>query len=211
MDISNQDVSMGIIDENVTQSIASSIGMVEAAEYAIKSGKVKKVIILEHAPRYDTEDKDPMGVCGLLPGLANNELKKARNSSEFAEHIMVGEHTGLVCAGSTRIQRFTSDHTHIRNKSVRLGKYDGIHMYSQAGAKALTQSLLNTLLKAGMVRRPEQWGLVANSSSTSPQEEWSFLSTARGFKSNSWNPNNRRHNNAFHLPLKNRYIVQNFW
>ena len=32
------------------------------------------------------------------------------------------------------------------------GKYDGIHMYSQAGAEALTKSILNIFQKAGLVK-----------------------------------------------------------
>ena len=116
---------------------------------------------------------------------------------------MVGEHSDLECEGSTN--RFTSDQTHVKNLNVRLGKYDGIHMYSQEGALALTSSLLAILHRAGMVRRPQQWGLSSSSSSV----QWT-RPTARGFRSNPWNQARRqfRNNQEFHLPVGNRF--QNF-
>ncbi len=90
VDITNQDVSEGMMDENVTETIASSLSMVEAVEYAIKSGKTKQVILLEHVPRYDDT-----GIRPKLAQLANKELVKARDNSEMAQHIMVGQHSGL--------------------------------------------------------------------------------------------------------------------
>ena len=78
---------------------------------------------------------------------------KARATSEYSTNIFVGRHTGLECEGSTRISRFTSDHTNkLHGRNIRLGKYDGIHMYSQAGAEALTKSILNIFQKAGLVK-----------------------------------------------------------
>ena len=47
VDISNQDTSEGVVDENVAETMASSIAMVEIAEHALKTGKVKQVILLE--------------------------------------------------------------------------------------------------------------------------------------------------------------------
>ena len=151
VDISNQDTSKGVLDENVTETMASSIAMVEIAEHALKTGKVKQVILLEHVVRYDTEAKDKHK--NDLANLANRELHKARNASELAQNIFVGRHTGLQCEGSIRASRFTSDHSNrLHGLKIRLGKYDGIHMYSQEGAEALTKSILNIFQKAGLVK-----------------------------------------------------------
>ena len=142
--------------------------MVEAGEYALKTGKVKQVILLEHLPRYDVEEKDKDKA--ELAKLANKELHKARDNSEFAEQILVGKHSGLECEGRTRTTRFTSDHTNgLHGRNIRLGKYDGIHMYSQAGAEALTASLLLILQKAGMVKPGKQ---VPSPSSSREEQEW---------------------------------------
>ena len=87
--------------------------------------------------------------------LANTHLKRARDASELAEDIMVDEHTGLECAGQVITKWYTINQTHIKNYNVRLGKYDGIHLYNQDGVEALTSILLAILHRAGMVRRPQ--------------------------------------------------------
>ena len=210
VDITNQDVSEGILDENVAETVSSSLAMVEAAEYAIKSGRVKKVVLLQHAPRYDTPRNDPHGVRPQLSQLANTHLQKARDASDLAEHILVGEHSGLECEGSTRTSRFTSDQTHIRNWGVKLGKYDGVHMYSQEGAEALTKSLLAILHTAGMLRKPQQWGLGLPSPSAAPpgaQGQWSGPPPARGFRGNP-RPQVRGRREFEGVPVSNRF--QNF-
>ena len=50
VDITNQDTSQGLMEENVIQTIASSIAMVESAKYALKTGKVKQVILTDICP-----------------------------------------------------------------------------------------------------------------------------------------------------------------
>ena len=125
VDILNQDLSCGVTEENISEVIASASNIVEAAEYGLKSGKVQQVIALPHPPSYDS------GTAAHLRQLANTELQKARDKSEWAASILVGVHTGLECDGQTRVQRFTSDHTHHFARQIGLGKFDGYHMYSQ--------------------------------------------------------------------------------
>ena len=176
------------------------------AEYVIKSGGASKVLLLHHVPRYDTHRSDPLGARPQLARLANTHLEKARDASELAEHILVGEHTNMECEGITRTNRFTNDQTHIKNYAVRLGKYDGIHLYSLEGALALTSSLLAILHKAGMVRRPQQWGL----SSSSSANQWTRQVRGRGFRGNNRNQTRQqaRGNEEFQIPVGNRF--QNF-
>ena len=117
VDITNQDTSGGIIDENVIETMAFSLAMVEAGEYAIKTGKVKNVILLQHIPRYDVEEKDKDKA--ELAKMANKEMQKARD----AEHILVGRHTCLDCEGRIRTKRFTSDQTNgLHGKKHKTGK-----------------------------------------------------------------------------------------
>ena len=103
MDISNKDVRDGIMDDNVAEKVVSSCSMVESAEYVIKSGRASKVILLQHPARYDTPRSDPKGVRPQLAMLANTHLQKARDASEFSEHIMVGEHTYMECEGNIMV------------------------------------------------------------------------------------------------------------
>ena len=172
---------------NISEVIASASNMVEAAEYGLKSGKVKQVIALPHPPSYDSS------TAAALRKLANTELKKARDMSEWAANILVGEHAGLECDGQTRINRFTSNQTHHFARQISLGKYDGYHMYSQEGAEALTASLLHILQTAGMVR---QRGPVQNSAASQQNvmengrqpgqqnENWQASQQGRGFLAN---------------------------
>jgi hypothetical protein len=210
VDISNQDVSDGIMDNNVAETVASCCSMVESAEYAIKSGRASKVLLLQHVPRYDISRNDPHGVRPQLARLANTHLRRARDASELAEHIMVGEHTDLECDGQVRTKRYTSNQTHIKNYNVQLGKFDGIHLYSQEGAEALTSSLLAILHRAGMVRRPQQWGLSSSSSSSSSSGQWTAQAPRRGYRANSGAHQARGYNmrgQEFELPVHNSYQV----
>ena len=215
VDITNMDISAGIIDENMAETVASSCSMVESAEYAIKSGGASKVLLIPHPPRYDISRNDPQGVRPQLARLANTHLRRARDASELAEHIMVGEHSDMECEGNLRTNRFTNDQTHIKNAAVRLGKYDGIHLYSQEGALALTSSLLSMMNRARMVRRPEQWGLPSLSPSSSSQSssssrQWTTQGPRRGSRTSRVHQagaSNRRPQ-EFVLPVENRF--QNF-
>ena len=204
VDIFNQDVMDGIVDNNVAETVASSCSMVESAEYGIKSGRASKVLLLQHVPRYDTSRFDPQSVRPQLARLANTHLRRARDASELAEHIMVGEHTDLECDGQVRSKRYTSNQTHIKNYNVRLGKFDGIHLYSLDGAEALTSSLLAILHRAGMVRRPQHWGL-SSSSSSSPPGQWTAQGPRRGYRANSENQarGHNRRGQEFELPVHN--------
>ena len=81
VDISNQDTSEEFLDENVTETIGSS--MVETAKYALKTGKVKQVVILENVHRYDVE---------------------VRNKDKKELAILANKDTpGLECNGSIRV------------------------------------------------------------------------------------------------------------
>jgi hypothetical protein len=182
VDILNQDLSCGVTEVNISEVIASASNMVEAAEYGIKSGKVKQVIVLPHPPSYDSS------TAAALRKLATTELKKARDKSECAANILVGEHTGLECDGQTRVNRFTSNHTHHFARQIRLGKYDGYHKYSQEGAEALTSSMLHILQTAGMVRQrgsARQPSEIENDRQPGRQNEnWQAGQQGRGFLAN---------------------------
>ena len=69
--------------------------MVEAAEYALKTGQVEQVVLLQHSPRCDTETVDSEQFRPWLARMANEKLEQARGDSEWAEQIMVGVRSGL--------------------------------------------------------------------------------------------------------------------
>ena len=218
VDITNQFIENGLVDENVSEVVASAHNMVEAAEYALSSGQAKQVVLLQHPPRYDSEEEDPEGVMPRLAMMANEKMQEARDASVWAKHILVGEHSGLECDGATHFSRFTSDHTFSRNKNIRMGKYDGVHMYSLEGAKAMTKSILSILNRAGLtsaahrgVRREK---MSSYSSSTSPyssnlEEQQEYISpwlnppVDRGFLGNLGRQEKQQQ--QFNLPTSNRF------
>ena len=199
VDISNQDTTKGIMEQNVIETIASSIAMVESAEYALKTGKVNQVILTEHIPRYDTEEKDKHKP--ELARLANKELHKARDSSEYAKNILVGQHTGLDYDGRMRINRFTSDHTNgLHGRHIRMGKYDGIHMYSQSGAEALTSSILSIFQRAGMMKQKRKTSPPSNQGAG---QDWVTSQPTRGGRINNRSP--RVEVPVWEIPTSNRF------
>ena len=50
VDIINQDLTCGVTEGIISEVIASASNIVEAAEYSLKSGKVKQVIARQHPP-----------------------------------------------------------------------------------------------------------------------------------------------------------------
>ena len=215
VDITNQFIGKGLTEENVIEVVASACNMVEAAEYALKTGQVEQVVLLQHTPRYDTQDVDPEEVRSRLVRMANNKLEQARNASEWAERTLVGEHSSLECMGRTRINMFTSDHTFSRNRSIRMGKYDGVHLYSLEGAKALTNSILAILGRAGLKKAASREGGERRGThhtptlAPAPQEyisPWLNPPAGRGFQRNQEREgSSRQEQEQFQLPTNNRF------
>ena len=198
----NQDTAGGLEDQHTVTTVASAHATIENAEYLLKSGLAQQVIVLEHTPRYDDETK------AELASLANQTLHRAREQSDFSEHIMVGVHSGLEAEGEERVRRFANDGTNRKSKHVKLGAFDGLHMYSQAGAVAFTTSLTHILDQAGLVRRRQQ--PAPQSSTTSTPGGWKVAGPGRGFNANRRNQNKNHHQqNQFTIPTQNQY--QGFW
>ena len=152
VDITNQDVSRGVLEENTVETMASAHHMVEAAGIALESGQVVQVVLMEHCPRYDTPHNDPFGARPHLARLANQTLRRAVQESGHNERIMVGSQTGLQVDGQARIDLMTNCGNNWRSKNVKTGKFDGVHFYSRKGQEALTSSMMTVLQQAGLVK-----------------------------------------------------------
>ena len=191
VDITNQSTEGGVADENVVTTVASSHAQIENAEYLVKSGLAQQVLVLEHTPRYDDPAKSE------LASLANKTLHSAREESEFSENIMIGTHSGLRVDGMEKNKRFTNDGSNGHSRHVRNGAYDGLHMYSQAGAEAFTASLINILNEAGLVRKEQSRRSAASGN-------WESQPAARGFQANQ-SRRTRPEVNEFQIPTSNRF------
>ena len=161
VDITNQDVSKGILEENTMETMASARNMVEAANYAIETGQVEQVLLMQHAPRFDTPRDDPYGARPHLARLANETLSRVVSESKHKKKLIVGSHTGLMKEGKDRVDMMTNTGDNWRCRNVNRGKFDGIHYYSKMGQHAMTNSMLEVLRKAGLVRGPRAPPLAA--------------------------------------------------
>ena len=107
--------------------------IITVAESAIRNHpELEKVVIVEHAPRFDLEEVDPTGLKPRLAVFANNTLNKLQHSSEMKDKIVIGKHS--------------LDKMHSRMyKDERTGRYDGLHMYGMNGFFMYTESVLKII------------------------------------------------------------------
>ena len=105
--------------------------------------------IMHHAPRYDTQIVDPVGLKPNLANFANNYLLELWLESPLKDKIFIGSHN-LDCTGEIRMKRYRDD------KSKR---YDGVHLYGSAGKEANTESVLNILLSSFQAQTYPQAGV----------------------------------------------------
>ena len=68
--------------------------MITAAENAIKNHpNLEKVVIVEHATRFDPTQVDPLGLKPELAKFANDTLKHLRFASSFKNKVEISSHT----------------------------------------------------------------------------------------------------------------------
>ena len=99
-----------------------------------KAANLEKVVILEHAPRFDTEDVDPTQLKNKLARFANNTFFQMWLNSPLKKNIILGHH---------RISGRENFHGAFRNPVTN--KHDGVHYYGVNGLKIFTNSVLEIL------------------------------------------------------------------
>ena len=107
--------------------------MVTVAENAArKHPDLRKVTIMEHAPRFDENEVDPIGLKPRLAKFANSTIKQLVESSSMKDIIVVGRHQ--LDGGHDAM--YWDD---------RSGRYDGVHLYGREGKKMYTKSLIQMM------------------------------------------------------------------
>ena len=135
VDISNlnpSNMNKNIIEDKIYQS---SKNMIKTAEEALanNTGSLKKVIIMEHPPRFD-------GQRSQLVKIANNALTHFRLLSSYKDMIVIGQHS---------LESSGSGYTHMaRYQDYYTGRYDGVHLYGITGTKDYTNSVDTLLMMA---------------------------------------------------------------
>ena len=90
---------------------------------------------MQHAPRFDTVDVDPLGLKPKLAMYANSILSQLWHSSPMKNRIVIGKHK-LGCPEDKFEERYTDGRT---------GWYDGVHMFNRAGKAVYTESLVQII------------------------------------------------------------------
>ena len=97
---------------------------------------IEKVVIMEHAPRHDVNDVDPLKLKPTLARYANNIFNQLWLDSKHKDKIVVGQHS-------------LGNNVHDDNyKDRRTSKYDGVHFYGYYGRANYTKSVRSILQKA---------------------------------------------------------------
>ena len=121
--------------------------MMKVAQDALTSHpELMKVTIMNHAPRYDSSDVDPVGLKPILANFANSYFLELWLDSPLKNKIIIGSHS-LECTGDEKVRRYTDE---------RNGRCDGVHMYGRAGKAAYTDSVLNILISSIQPQNPAQ-------------------------------------------------------
>ena len=119
-------------------------------------------MITEHAPRYDEHFVGPTGLKHRLARFANTTFHQMRESSEYKDKIVIGEHN-LECVGDKFDARYRDEKTN---------RYDGVHMYGTFGIRAYTRSwtrILQSFLPATPTSVSTSTAMAPVNHSTCPQ------------------------------------------
>ena len=140
VDITNIDTSkltpLDNIEAYKQKILIACQNLMTVAESSLQNHpSLKKVVIMEHAPRFDPEEVDPTGLKPSLARYANYNLAQMCNNSAFKDKLSIGKHS-LDCNISMLTTRYRDDKT---------GRYDGIHMFGREGSIAFTNSVSSIL------------------------------------------------------------------
>ena len=202
VDISNLNTSKLTDEDNVEvfkqNVLISSKNMFTVAQDAlIRHPQLKKIILMEHAPRYDGAHVDPTQLKPKLAKLANNIYTQLWHSSALKEKIIVASHN-LDCSDDL----FTAWYT-----DVKTGRNDGVHMYGSHGKMAYTKSLVQMFKKF----LPSQSGTasptLSQSSSVfhSPCPQTQYQNTQIQGKSRNFGQEPQ--SNIYTVPVSNQFDV----
>ena len=102
--------------------VQSCLKMMKIAQDSLKNHPdLEKVTIMNHAPRYDTSDVDPVGLKSILANFATAYFLELWLDCPLKNKIVIGSHS-LDYSGEERTRRYTDD---------RSKKYDGVHWGNQ--------------------------------------------------------------------------------
>ena len=152
--------------------------VMETAQKTIETNQsIRKVIILEHPPRFDTKNADPLSLKPELAKYANSLYQQLWSKSAVKDKIVLGKHN-LNCSEETRVTRYTG----------RNNRYDGVHMYSEEGKSAYTRNILSIVSSNLPLETPR-------------------LRPSTGNNAQNMNAQKAKPNEGYSVPTQNRFNV----
>ena len=120
--------------------LASCKNIFKVAEISLKDNlNLKKVVIMEHTPRYDAKEVDPIELKTALVKYANNVFNQLWLDSSLKQKIAIGSHTIETNSdGALHNDVF---------KNAQTGKYDGVHHFGKLGRRLYSRSVGSILMK----------------------------------------------------------------
>ena len=204
VDITNLDSSKlgpnGSTDHLEQKVISSCQNMVNTAQQSLTQNKnLKKVVIMEHPPRFDDKIKSKLAV------LANSTIRQLWVMSPMKENIYIGLHSlESYGVGATHLGRYRDNKT---------GRCDNVHFYGKTGSRDFTDSVKSIFL----MTLPEQQPNMTSASSGYDNKETEAQWQQAGNHKQNGNTAHKRYasqlNKGAHqstsVPTQNRFGVFN--
>ena len=125
------------------KTVKSAKNYFRVAEEALEENPtLKKIVLLNRIPRFDSMNMDPLQIKHQLSNLANHEYTKLHSKSQFRERIIIGKH-------NIENSAFSREQTYGK---AGFGRFDGLHMVGKNGRTAFTNSLENILVDADIIK-----------------------------------------------------------
>ena len=186
------DDNIEVFKQNV---VVSCQNIFSVAEQALRNHpNLKKVLILEHPPRFDQHFLDPVGLKPQLAKFANLMYNQLWLSSAYKDKIAIGSHK-LDCSENQFDDRY---------RNTKTNRYDGIHMYGVDGKRAYTKNLVD-IFRDLLVKSETAKSENHTSSSyhrTCPQTLYQEAQRKKTFAKGQVS-----YNGCFNVPVSNRFEV----
>ena len=154
--VTNPESNLEFYEHEAIKSAQIMFTLAEAAIFTFKN--LKKVVIMNSPPRFDTSANDPLALKPQLSSLINSSYFHFWSHSQYRDKIVLGQHDIPHTLGNSHHEGFGSqDHPH----------YDGIHLIGPRGRSIVTNSISNIFLKADIIKTEP------NKTKYDPKNMWS--------------------------------------
>ena len=189
VDISNMNTENLTRNENIEayeqNVIISCQNMFSVAHNAVLDNpELRKVVIMEHAPRQDLHEVDPIRLKRKLAKLANSTLAQLVRNSGMQDRIILGKHSLNITTPSAVYRDDLN------------GRYDGVHMLGSHGREIFTRSVCGILISVLPVTTTPTKHHPKYSHDTCPQAQYQKRRQARAELSQNYS-----------VPVNNRFNV----